>query len=138
MYICSIRREHGMRMCLHIIYLLTQSSDVAVVKWPLVWTVKYEAKHEKSAKCWTLTGFGSNVCFPTGFSWLWIRLCKCSKWRLIFFKEKCKNQPMQSWFSDSVLLDRQLTVWLMLEKSCLLTFLINKMGIIPATFPAAL
>lgn len=38
-YVCSIRKESGMCMYLHIMCLLPQLSDVAVVKWPLVWTV---------------------------------------------------------------------------------------------------
>lgn len=49
---------------------------------------------------------------------------------LYFGKKNVKNQLIESWFSDNILLDRQFTV--MLEKSCLLTFLINKMGIILA------
>lgn len=50
--------------------------------------------------------------------------------RETYILARVKNQLIESWFSDNILLDRQFTV--MLEKSCLLTFLINKMGIILA------
>lgn len=41
-----------MVMCIHIVYLVPQSSGIAVVKWPLVWIMNYETKREKTTKCW--------------------------------------------------------------------------------------
>lgn len=57
-----------MCMCLYVMYMMPQLSDV--VKWPLLWMMKCETKHEMSPECLTLVGFGLNVCFSIGLGWL--------------------------------------------------------------------